>query len=88
MQYRQQLISLIESYAAARGMSAARASTIALNAGHTYQSLIDGKDITIGRFERAMRWFSDNWPPGADWPADVERPQPASPSTNSSEDAA
>lgn len=79
MQYRQQLILLIESYAAARGMSAARASTIALNAGHTYQSLIDGKDITIGRFERAMAWFSQNWPEGAEWPQGVERPPSSSP---------
>lgn len=76
MSYRQQLIHLIEAYAAARGMSTARASTIALNAGHTYQSLLDGKDITIGRFERAMLWFSQNWPEGASWPDGVERPKP------------
>lgn len=21
-----------------------------------------------------MKWFSDNWPDGAEWPADVARP--------------
>lgn len=44
------------------------------NDGKVLDNLADGKDITIGRFERAMRWFSDNWPDGAEWPADVPRP--------------
>lgn len=35
---------------------------------------IGGKaDIGVRRFERAMQWFSDNWPNG-DWPAEVPRP--------------
>lgn len=76
MQYRQQLILLIETYARARGVSPSRVSTVALNAGHTYQSLIDGKDITIGRFERGMVWFSTNWPEGVEWPAGIDRPPP------------
>lgn len=73
MNYRQHLILLIESYAAACGLSPSRVSTVALNAGHTYQNLLNGKDITVGRCERAMRWFSDNWPDGAEWPAGIER---------------
>jgi len=74
MSYRQHLILLIEAFANARGLSPSRVSTIALNAGHTYQSLVDGKDITVGRFERAMRWFSANWPDGLEWPEGVDRP--------------
>jgi hypothetical protein len=74
MNYRQHLILLIETFASARGLSPSRVSTVALNAGHTYQNLLDGKDITVGRFERAMRWFSENWPEDAEWPADVPRP--------------
>lgn len=27
-----------------------------------------GGEITVGRFNAAMRWFSDNWPPGSDRP--------------------
>ncbi|ASY56463.1 hypothetical protein SS05631_c15270 [Sinorhizobium sp. CCBAU 05631] len=33
-----------------------------------------GGDITVGRFNAAMRWFSVNWPEEAEWPAGVPRP--------------
>ena len=34
----------------------------------------DGADINVGRLERTMQWFSDNWP-DASWPAEVDRPR-------------
>ncbi|WP_201829634.1 hypothetical protein [Microvirga zambiensis] len=33
-----------------------------------------GRDLYLGRFERAVRYLSDNWPAGAEWPADIPRP--------------
>lgn len=36
-----------------------------------------GADITVGRFNAAMLWLSDNWPVGAVWPVTVARPEPA-----------
>jgi hypothetical protein len=33
-----------------------------------------GADITVGRFNAALEWFSANWPDGAAWPNDVPRP--------------
>lgn len=33
-----------------------------------------GADITVGRFNTTMRWFSENWPPEAPWPDAVDRP--------------
>jgi hypothetical protein len=35
-----------------------------------------GGDIQTKRSEAAIRWFSENWPEGADWPAEVIRPEP------------
>lgn len=32
-----------------------------------------GGDITVGRFNAAMLWFSANWPEGSAWPEGVER---------------
>lgn len=32
-------------------------------------------DITTARFNRAVRWFSTNWPDGAVWPEGVPQPQ-------------
>ncbi len=37
----------------------------------------NGADIQVTRYERAVQWLSDNWPPNAVWPADVPRPAPA-----------
>lgn len=31
--------------------------------------------LTVANYERAMRWFSDHWPDGLDWPVDAERPE-------------
>lgn len=35
-----------------------------------------GADIQVTRYEKALQWLSDNWPPeyDASWPADVTRP--------------
>ena len=37
----------------------------------------DGADITTGRFNTALQWFSDNWPGSATWPKGVARPKVA-----------
>lgn len=39
------------------------------------QSMRAGADITMGRFNHALTWFSARWPEGAEWPADVVRPE-------------
>lgn len=38
-------------------------------------ALRTGSDITVGRFNAAMQWFSDNWPEAVDWPEGVVRPE-------------
>jgi hypothetical protein len=35
-----------------------------------------GADIQVRRLEKALHWFSDHWPEGAEWPEDVPRPDP------------
>ena len=37
--------------------------------------------LTVANYEKAMGWFSANWPEGDGWPADVERPAQAELST-------
>jgi len=34
-----------------------------------------GKTFTIRTYDTVMRWFSDHWPEGVEWPADIPRPQ-------------
>jgi hypothetical protein len=33
-----------------------------------------GADITVGRYNAAMVWFSEHWPEGAEWPGGIARP--------------
>ena len=41
--------------------------------------LESGAGFTVKTYDRAMRWFSDNWPTHSNWPEGVERPGVASP---------
>lgn len=38
------------------------------------QDVIDGADLNTLTYDRARKWFSDNWPENAVWPENVERP--------------
>ena len=71
---RDQLIAVSDSYAAHRGLSRARVSTIVFSSGMSLDRIAAGRDLNTGSWERAMRWFSENWPDDAEWPADVPRP--------------
>ena len=37
--------------------------------------LEDGADLHTRRFEKAVQWFSDNWPAEAAWPEQIMRPR-------------
>jgi hypothetical protein len=69
----------MEIYAKARGISPSRVATIIFSSGAMYRRLTDGADITVGRFEDAVQWFSDNWPAGVEWPEGIRRPAPKAP---------
>ncbi|MDX1134339.1 hypothetical protein GOL33_28395 [Sinorhizobium medicae] len=75
MTLREQLILVSDEFGRARGIGRQRVSTIVLNRGSTLDLLAQGRsDLDTGTFERAMIWFSENWPEGAEWPAGVPRP--------------
>lgn len=75
MKLRSQLVTVSDAYCAATRLSRSRVSTIVLNRGATLDGLAEGRaDVTTGTFEKAMRWFLDNWPDGAEWPRDVDMP--------------
>lgn len=77
MTLKEKLLAVANVYAATTGLSRARVSTVVLNRGATLEAISDGRaDVTTGTYERAMRWFSENWPAGAEWPLGVERPVP------------
>jgi len=75
MTLRAQLILVSDLYGQATGKGRQRVSTIVLNRGSTLDKIADGQaDLNTGTFEKAMLWFSRNWPDDAEWPSDVARP--------------
>jgi hypothetical protein len=76
MTLREQIILMSERYGALAGIGRKRVSTIVFNRSSKLDDLYDGGDLSTGIFERAMQWFSDHWPAGAEWPAGIHRPEP------------
>ncbi len=70
-----QITQVAEAYCEARGLSLARVSVLVFNDGKKLKAIAEqGVDLSTGKFEHAMRWFSTNWPDGAEWPAAISRP--------------
>lgn len=72
------IVTVAETYAQLRNLSLSRVSTLCFNDGSKLPLLAEGKvDIGVKRLERALQWFSDNWPEAGRWPVTVQRPEPA-----------
>ncbi|WP_421358165.1 hypothetical protein [Agrobacterium rosae] len=76
MTLRDQLILVFETYCRATDRSESRISTQVLSGGKRLQQIREGGDIGTVGFEKAMQWFSNQWPADLDWPSDVIRPNP------------
>lgn len=72
----EQLLTVARRYAEIENIPLSTVSSRALDDGKKLRALETGSDINVGRLERALRWFSENWP-GGDWPSDVPRPEAA-----------
>lgn len=68
------LLLVSDAFCASTGIAEATLSSRVFNDGKRLAAVRAGKDIGARRVERAMRWFSENWPEGADWPLLVPRP--------------
>jgi len=78
MNLREQLLTVSEAYCRETGLSASRVSTLVFNDGKRLPAITAGGDLATGRFEHALRWFSDHWPADAAerWPDSIGRPEP------------
>jgi hypothetical protein len=68
-----QLLRVARVYGEIEGVPLSTVSSRAFNDGKRLRALEEGADITTGRFELALKWFSEHWP-DAEWPPDVPRP--------------
>lgn len=57
------LISAFQEYGRRTGLRPATVSTRVANDGKFYDGLLEGKGITMKRYEKIMRWFEENMPP-------------------------
>ena len=79
MRLKDQLLTVVSAYAEAIGRSEARVSTIVFGAGNAISRLRAGADMGSERIHDGLQWFSDHWPKGSAWPAEVPRPEPTIP---------
>ena len=68
------LITLIRSFAAARGISVSYASRLLTGSGDTVDRVAAGASVTARRAETILRRASERWPDGRDWPDGIPRP--------------
>lgn len=74
---RQHLIAAAQAFEAASGITMPTIGRRALNDNTLLPRLAAGQGFTVKTYDRLMLWLSANWPEGAEWPADVPRPDPA-----------
>ena len=68
------LIAVADEFVRATGRKPGGVWASAVNDARFQDRIESGKTFTVAVFDNAMRWFSDNWPDGAFWPASVPRP--------------
>ncbi|MGX9981157.1 hypothetical protein [Methylobacterium fujisawaense] len=71
------LLTVVDAYREARGLSDSRVSTLLFNDGKRLRLVRNGGDVGSRHLAAAFRWLSENWPEAAVWPVDVPRPLPA-----------
>jgi len=64
----EQLLIIARRYAEIEKVPLSTVSSRVFNDGKKLRALEGGADISVGRFEQAVRWFSLNWPTGAPRP--------------------
>jgi hypothetical protein len=69
-----ELLQLARAYADAEGVSFTTISSRVFNDGKKLDAIAAGSDLYTSRLNRAVVWFSSNWPASAVWPAEIPRP--------------
>ncbi|MGD9544976.1 hypothetical protein [Methylocystis sp.] len=68
------LLAVVDAYAGATGASDTTISSRVFADTKKLDAMRHGASITLRRANDAIKWFSDNWPDGAVWPPQINRP--------------
>jgi len=71
------ILTLADAYKAALGLEDKTVSSRVFDDSKKLTAIRTGSDLTVSRFNSAIRWFSENWPEDAAWPVNVLRPMQA-----------
>lgn len=71
------ILDLAGRYARAQKIELITVSSRVFADSKKLDAMRSGADLTLKRAAMAVEWFSDHWPDGAEWPADVPRPVPS-----------
>lgn len=73
---REQILHLAAIYGQALGLERTTVSWRLFRDTNKLDAIASGRDLYLGRYERAMRFFADSWPAHVRWPSDIVRPAP------------
>ena len=68
------LATLADEFANATGRKPGGIWAEAAKDGRFMDRVESGQTFTVKVFDRAVQWFSDNWPDGVRWPKVIKRP--------------
>lgn len=78
----QDILILAERYGSNKAIALSTVSLYASGQGRLMQRLQAGCGITVGRRDRILQWFSDQWPAELVWPEEISRPTADSPDSS------
>jgi hypothetical protein len=70
----EQLLAVASAYEQATGLEPTTVSWRVFGDSKKLAAIRAGADIQVRRHEKAMHWFAENWPEGAEWPEGILRP--------------
>jgi len=69
------LLTLCGSYCESKNVSPKTVAQSACGDWRFFDRLEKGASFTIRIYDRAVRWFSKNWPDNQPWPEGLKRPE-------------
>lgn len=68
------ILTLADAYKTALGLEDKTVSSRLFDDSKKLTAIRSGSDLTVSRFNSALRWFDEHWPEGTEWPEGVSRP--------------